>query len=150
MTLKDSEMLVSFDVESLFTSIPVKEAIDITMERLKDDPTLVGRTALHISDVRRMLEFCLNNAYFMFEQELYLQTDGLTMGSPISPTVADLFMESFEQEALLTAPNPPRIWKRYVDDTFCVIDRDHLAPFLTHLNNLRKGCHQIHLRRRDQ
>ena len=57
---------------------------------------------------------------------------------PISPPVANLFMESFEQEALLTAPNPPRIWKRYVDDTFCVIDRDNLVSFFTHLNNLRK------------
>ena len=138
MTLKDSEMLVSFDVESLFTSIPVKEAISITMDSLKGDPTLVDRTSLHIADVRRMLEFCLNNAYFTFEGDLYLQTDGLTMGSPISPPVANLFMESFEQEALLTAPHPPRIWKRYVDDTFCVIDCDHLASFLTFLNNLRK------------
>ncbi|XP_072048882.1 transient receptor potential cation channel subfamily M member 2-like [Amphiura filiformis] len=39
VTLKDTEMLVSFDVESLFTSIPVNEAIGITMDRLKDDPT---------------------------------------------------------------------------------------------------------------
>ncbi|XP_072051772.1 uncharacterized protein [Amphiura filiformis] len=109
------------------------------MYRLKDDPTLVDRTSLHVSDIRRMLEFCLNNAYYIFEEDLYLQTDGLlTMGSPISPPVADLFMESFEREALLTAPNPPRIQKRYVDDTFCVIEREHLVSSLSHLNNLRK------------
>jgi hypothetical protein len=53
-----------------------------------------------LADIKTMLEFRLNNAYFMFEKELYLQTDGLTMGSPISP-VADLFMEYFEHEPLL-------------------------------------------------
>ena len=42
------------------------------------------------------------------------------MGSPISPIVANLYMEDFEMRAINTSPQAPLMWKRFVDDT-CVI-----------------------------
>ena len=65
-----------------------------------------------------------------------MQTDGAAMGSPVSPVVANIYMEMFEELALRTAPHAPRIWKRYVDDTFCVIEREHVDLFLEHVNSL--------------
>ena len=44
-------------------------------------------------------------------------------------------MESFEEPAIVTSPYKPRIWKRYVDDTFTVLDRGSVDSFLQHLNN---------------
>ena len=43
------------------------------------------------------------------------------MGSPLSPIVANLYMESFEVEALRSAPHPPYVWKRFLDDTFTIL-----------------------------
>ena len=40
------------------------------------------------------------------------------MGSPLSPIVANLYMESFEVEALRSVPHPPYLWKRFVDEHF--------------------------------
>ena len=44
-------------------------------------------------------------------------------------------MESFEEQAIASSPYKPRIWKRYVDDTFTVLDRGSVDSFLQHLNN---------------
>ena len=48
------------------------------------------------------------------------------MRSPVSPFVANIYMEMFEELALRTATHVPRVWKRYVDDTFCIIEKDHV------------------------
>ena len=58
------------------------------------------------------------------------------MGSPISPIVANLYMESFEIRALQLSPNPPSVWKRFVDDTFVIMKKAHTEEFLTHLNSV--------------
>ena len=56
--------------------------------------------------------------YFQFGDQFYEQVDGAAMGSPLSPIVANLYIESFERKALTTAPARPRLWIQYVDDTF--------------------------------
>ena len=58
------------------------------------------------------------------------------MGSPVSAVIANLYMESFEEQALKSCPPEcaPRIWKRYVDDTFIVTHRSAAADLLKHVN----------------
>ena len=58
------------------------------------------------------------------------------MGSPISPIVANLYMEDFETKAISSAVHPPSIWKRFVDDTLVVIESSRKEEFLDHINNL--------------
>ena len=57
------------------------------------------------------------------------------MGSPVSAVIASLYMERFEEQAITTSSYGPRIWERYVDDTFTILDRENLDDFLHHLNN---------------
>ena len=58
------------------------------------------------------------------------------MESPISPIMANLYMEEFENKANNTAECPPRVWKRYVDDTFVVIEANKKQGFLEHINRV--------------
>ena len=58
------------------------------------------------------------------------------MGSPISPIVANLFVEDFEIKAINTAEYPPSIWKRYVDDTCVIIEATKKEGFLEHISSI--------------
>ena len=58
------------------------------------------------------------------------------MGSPMSPIVANIYMEAFEDRAINTALHPPRIWRRYVDDTIVVQLQSHKEEFFQLINKV--------------
>ncbi|XP_072041149.1 uncharacterized protein [Amphiura filiformis] len=62
------------------------------------------------------------------------------MGSPVSPIVANLYMEWLEQEALVTAPLDikPRLWKRYVDDVLEIVKKGSAEQLTAHINQIDK------------
>ena len=62
---------------------------------------------MEVGDIMPLLEFCLKNIYFSFQGQFYEQVEGAAMGSPVSPIVANLYMEYLEQKALTSAPYPP-------------------------------------------
>ena len=62
---------------------------------------------MEVSDIILLLEFCLKNTYFSFQDQFYEQFEGAAMHSPVRTIVANLYMEYLEQKALSTAPNPP-------------------------------------------
>ncbi|XP_063529636.1 uncharacterized protein LOC134740911 [Cydia strobilella] len=126
VTLQEDELMVSFDVASLFTNVPVAETIEIIKRMASRDDSL--------AEYMRLIEFCLTSGYFVWRGEHYLQIEGVAMGSPIAPVVANIFMEDFEQRALESCPHRPRLWLRYVDDVFAVVPHKDLDPLLEHLN----------------
>ena len=135
--LQPTECITSYDVSALFNSVPIESAITIIRKKLELDPELHLRTTMKVEHVTSLLEFCLKTTYFQFQGRFYEQLHGAAMGSPISPIVANLYMEDFETKAISSsAVHPPSTWKRFVDDTFVVIESSRKEEFLHHINNL--------------
>ena len=81
-SLDTSDILVSFDVVSLYRKIPVDEAIAIIRDLTNDD-------------VAKLVEVCLKSTFFTFQQIFHEQIESVAMGSPISLIVANVYMEIF-------------------------------------------------------
>ena len=95
-----------------------------------------GKDCYGSSDIILLLEFCLKNTYFSFQDQFYEQVEVAAMGSPVSLIVANLYMEYLEQKALSTAPNSPHFWYRFVDDTFVMHKEVNKQGFLQHINSV--------------
>ena len=134
--LEEGECIISYDVAALFTSIPVKSALEVVKKKLEQDTELHHRTTMSTQTSWTCWSFCLCNTYFLFQGKYFEQTQGAAIGSPVSPVLANLYMESFEDKALSSAVNPPRWWKRFVDDTFVILKKDHKEEFLHHINSV--------------
>ena len=69
------------------------------------------------------------------------QTDGVAMGSPLSPVTSNLFMDDFEERVLKQATHKPLCWLRYVDDTSVIWTHgpERLEGSLDHLNGLHRN-----------
>ena len=136
ITLGPDEVMVSYDVRALLTSVPIQPALEVLEKLLKEDQDLQKRTTMSTKHIMDLLEFCLRSTYFTHRGKFYKQVEGAALGSPISPIVANLFMENFEIRALQSSPNPPLLWKRFVDDTFVILKKAHKEEFLTHINSV--------------
>ena len=136
VTLQADETITSYDVSALFTSVPIEAAINIIQRRLELDQELHSRTNMKVEHIISLLEFCLKTTYFQFQGSFYEQINGAAMGSPISPIVANLFMEDFKIKAIQTAKNPPKMWKRYVDDTCVILSSASKDEFFHHINSI--------------
>ena len=136
ISFQETDIMASFDVVSLFTKIPVDEALHVISQRLQQDDTLKDRTSIPIPDLCALVELCLKSTYFQFGESFYEQVEGAAMGSPLSPIVANVFMENFETRALDTSSKKPKMWHRYVDDVFVIWPHGDqlLEEFHQHLN----------------
>ena len=134
------ETITSYDVSALFTCIPPEGAVEVVKEFLLGDQTLSDRTKFSPEQICSLLELCLNSTYFAYNGKFYKQIHGCAMGSPVSPIVANLYMERFERQALQSYNGTsPSHWFRYVDDTFVKIKQSELAPFFEHVSGVDKN-----------
>ena len=129
------KFLVSFDVESLFTNIPLEECIDLAVKYI-----LEGNPDIKLSDteLRDLFSVATAQTHFLFNGSFYNQIDGVAMGSPLAPVLANLFLgrhekswlENFDASEIL-------FYRRYVDDTFCLFHSENDALLFFHYINSR-------------
>ena len=135
--IDDSQVQVSLDVVSLFTTIPINLARQIEYDCLSFDDELPNCTNLTVSEIMTALDTCFDSTTFVHTGVTYQQVFGTPMGSPLSPFIANKEMEDLEQTAIKTFHSPPMCWLRYVDDVYAIIKKEHLDDFHQHLNSMQ-------------
>ena len=113
-TVDDEEVLVSYDVSSLFTEVPLDETIDHIIHKIYTNNKLPQLSSKLL--FRRLLCNVTKNTFFSFNGKLYKQIDGCRMGNPLSPVLANIFMAKLEADVV--RPFNPPFYDRYVDDCF--------------------------------
>ena len=132
----DSDILASFDIKSLYTNIPLIETINIIIDLVFANYNLFN--LFNKFQFKKFLEITLLDTYFFFNKNLYKQVDGLAMGSPIAPVLANIFLCFHEEKWLRDCPIhfKPKLYRRYIDDTFLIFkDISHVELFLNYLNS---------------
>ena len=114
--------MLSFDVVSLFTKVPISLALSTVEELLNNVVNLHTRTSLAVSDIVELLKLCLESTDFVFKDNYYHQKFGCAMGNPVSTVIANLVMEHVEKR-IFSSDNSIRYWKRFVDDVWVLLPK---------------------------
>ena len=91
------KFMLSLDISLLFTNAPLLETVDYVCDQLVQQQIDIG---LPITTAKQLLLKCTINIQFMFNGQLFRQIDGVAMGSPLGPLLADLFLSKLEREIL--------------------------------------------------
>ena len=126
---------VSFDVESLFTSVPLSETINIILDRIYNKKLL--KTNIKKRAMKKLLKDCCTKNAFSFNNTIYEQIDSVSMGSYLGPVLANIIMTELETvivDKLFTA-NLLKFYIPYVDDTLALIKESDINIVLKKLNS---------------
>ena len=135
----ESDISVSFDVCSLYTNVPLDETIDLITDFVYSEES-VKVPPFPKKWFKKLLKFA-TSGIFMYKDKLYRQVDGVAMGSPLGPSLANFFLGHLERYKFFSnASLNPKLYIRYVDDIFAVFDKNTpFQPFLDHLNSQHKN-----------
>ncbi len=110
-----ADVLVSFDVTSLFTRVPVPETLEVVESRLRelhklDSDPVAEITSLSTTAIMDLLRYAMDDCYFTWDKVLLKQKSVIPMGGCLSLILAILFMESLKYSVLCSAPIIPRMF----------------------------------------
>ena len=132
ITIPPNSFLVTLDVESMYTNINHDSGLAAIRETFSDTPN-----QSLLDTVIQLLEISLKCNDFEFDNKIFLQMSGTSMGKKFAPHYADIFMAKLEKEALEKCPLKPSLYLRYLDDIFIIWphSRDDFTHFLNVFNS---------------
>lgn len=127
--------MCSLDVTSLFTNVPLDKTIEIAIKKIK---ILHPKLKIDDKNLRELFYYCTKRTNFIFNNENYDQINGVSMGSPLAPILAHLYMSELEKNIIKFKGKKPSIFYRYVDDIFIIFNGTHreISLFLNFMNKL--------------
>ena len=131
--------LISFDVVSLFTNVPLLHTVNIILNKVYSDHLI--STTLKKPTLKKLVLDCCQKSIFSFNNKLYKQVDGLSMGMVMAPVMAGIVMVDLEEKIIkpLINKNIIKFYSRYVDDTLVLIKPDNIAYVHNLINTYHKN-----------
>ena len=90
-----------------------------------------------------LLKVILSQNYFMFQQKIYQPAQGISMGSPVSSLIAEIFVQHYEDANLkqLLDMKSITLYVRYVDDVLVIYDttKINLHTINTYINKIHNS-----------
>jgi hypothetical protein len=129
LTTNENHRMINYDIKDLYVNIPIADTLTITKSMLnKHNDSQITRQLL------RLLDVILHQNYLAFQNQIYKPEKGVSMGSPISNIVAEIFLQHFEtilMKQLLDTQNVI-YYTRYVDDILLIYDSKRITPETIH------------------
>ena len=123
--------MVSFDVVSLFTNVPLTETITLIADYVYAETNY--SIPPFTKDIFIKLMNLATKGLFRYKEVLYQQTNGVTMGSPLGPTLANFFIANLENKLLQKESDTnPKLYLRYVDDIFAIFEDQQSSTAFLH------------------
>ena len=133
ITLPNDHILVSFDMVSMFTNIPV----ELALQTIRNKWDIISQfTDVPLDGFIEATELVLNSTYFQFNEEYFKQHHGVAMGSPLSSIVAALVLETIEDSIIPSCGGLIHFFTRFVDDCLLSCRRTDVTTILDRFNNV--------------
>lgn len=132
-------ILATIDVNSLYTSILQKDGLGGVEKALHEK---TGMKQQQINYILEGLKMAMECNYFWYNNNYYVQTKGVAMGARYAPSVANLFLDMWEEEYIYDRKIPQiKMYRRYIDDLIILWDGtpDTFEEFLGQMNANKYG-----------
>ena len=103
--------IASFDVKSLFINVPLDQTISIILNRIYNNREI--NTDITRREMKELLYLCTKKVHFSFDNNIYLQNDGVAMGSLLGPILANICTAELERSVIPDLANKLNNWRRY-------------------------------------
>ena len=114
----------------LLTNVPSEDTINIILKRIYEKREIV--TDIPKCQIRKLLYICTKNVHFTFSNKIYIQNDGVAMGLPLGPVLANVFMGELETALIPKLSSKLSSWRSFVDDNTCFAKKDSIKFVFEH------------------